>query len=337
MRTNALRWIIVAIVVFALGSFMVAYTVNFTEAAVVTTFGKASEGGKPVGAGLHFRLPYPLQSVTKYDTRIRIVETRLETQQTKDDKQVIVEAFCLWRVHDPLKFFRTFSNAGVRADDHYRAAENKLRDLLRSAMALTGQFALTDLFPPNGGESMLGELELTMRSSLRTASADDQRQSLDDYGIEVAEVGISRVLLPTSTSQSVITRMKENRNKLVASIQAAAQAEADRIRDQASSTAKTILSFAERRAQEIRARGDIEAAGYLAQINERPDLAVFLKNLDLWRDALTKRATLVLSTSFPGLGVLQPDVLSRHPAGEIPGSNLAQISSGELPPPESGN
>jgi hypothetical protein len=47
---------------------------------------------------------------------------KLETQQTADAKQVVIESFCNWRVADPLVFFRKFSNAGDRSEEHFRKA-----------------------------------------------------------------------------------------------------------------------------------------------------------------------------------------------------------------------
>src|SRR5262245_35688907 len=99
------------------------YTVRFTETAVLTTFGKASEADVIKEPGLGLKATDPIQSVTKYDKRVRLLTVKLETQQTADSKQVIVEGFCTWRVDDPLKFFQSFSNAGDRADEHYRKAE----------------------------------------------------------------------------------------------------------------------------------------------------------------------------------------------------------------------
>ena len=50
--------------------FMIAvfsFKINSTETAVVTTFGKIEE--QPAGPGLHFRWPYPVQEIFKFDNR----------------------------------------------------------------------------------------------------------------------------------------------------------------------------------------------------------------------------------------------------------------------------
>lgn len=321
-----LRIALGALFLVALGSFMVTYQVDFTEKAVLTTFGKASGDGNAKEPGLHLKLPYPFQSVTKYDTRTRFVETRAETQLTSDEKQIIVELFCLWRVTDPLAFFRKFSNAGERADQHFFAAEGLLRDMLRSRAAAVGQFSLTQLFPPDRSPSMLAELEEMMRGGMVEAGA---------YGLAIEQVGVSRVLLPQETSEAVIQRMQENRNALVSEIESQGQSRAEKIRSEAELLAQTIRSFAEARAQEIRAQGDIEAKEFFAQMDEHPELAVFLKQLDLYREALMKKATLVITGQFPGLTALDPSVMTGLESGEIPNQLfMEQLGAGQDPTDE---
>src|SRR3954466_12064032 len=106
------------IFLIALLAFTITYTVRFTEAAVLTTFGKADETDVRKDPGLYVKWPYPIQSVTTYDKRTRVLSTKFEQLSTADSRQVVVECFCTWKVSDPLLFFRRFSNAGQRADEH---------------------------------------------------------------------------------------------------------------------------------------------------------------------------------------------------------------------------
>lgn len=312
-------WSVVALFVVAIASFMMTYTVSFNEAAVLTTFGQADEDAEAIREGLHFKLPYPFQAVTKYDTRVRIVQTRAEAIQTADSRQIIVESFCLWRVSDPLQFFRRFNSAGERSSDHYREADRTLRDWLRSSLSLTSRYGLGELFPGEGGTSKLDELEVAILASLRTrASGDEAAGGLEAYGIQVVQVGINRIALPQETTQTVIERMRTNRARLVKAIESRGLAEASAIESQADSNARRIMSFAQLRGEEIKSQGDLEAAQYLAQMAVKPELAVFLKNLDLWREVTAKRTTLLFSTSFPGFELLTPDALSTLVPGEVP-------------------
>ena len=54
----------------------------------------------------------PLIEVKVYDTRARLLQLPGETQQTADDRQIVLEAFVTWSVADPLVFYQRFGGAG---------------------------------------------------------------------------------------------------------------------------------------------------------------------------------------------------------------------------------
>lgn len=302
--------------VLALFAFSSSYTVRFTEVAVKTTFGSANENSIIESPGLHPKLPYPFQSVTKYDKRTRIVQTRSETVQTADDFQIIVESYLFYRVSDPLQFFRSFSNAGDRAQDHYAKAENEvLRDLLRSALGETSRYRMEDLFASQQGASEIPQLEQSVQALL--AEGGTGGQSISDYGIEIIDVGIDRIVLPEETTAAVINRMGANRDRLAERYESEGRSKARLINAEATSQAERIRAFAERRADEILAKGEEEAAPYLAQQNINPDLAVFIQNIKLMREAMAKKFTLIFSTSDYGMQLFDPETLKKS-GGEIP-------------------
>lgn len=301
---------IVLVFLFAIVAFSATFTVRFTESAVVTTFGKAGDNSVIAEPGFQFKWPFPIQSVTKYDTRTRIVQARSETQQTADDFQVIVEAFLTYKVVDPLKFFRSFSNAGDRPIDHYIKAENSvLQDLLRSALGETSKFSITDLYSPEQDASALPELESQVLTQL--IEGGEGGNPLSDYGLTVTFVGIDRIVLPEATTDAVITRMGANRDRLAERFESEGRSQARAIEARAKSDADKIRAFAQRRADEILAKGESEAAPYLAQQNVNPELAVFIQNIRLMRESMAKKFTLIFSTSDYGMQLFDPNILQK--------------------------
>lgn len=300
----------------AIVSFMATYTVRFNEVAVKTTFGKAGPESVVTEPGLKFKWPYPAQQVIKYDKRLRVVETRSETQLTADEFQIIAVSFLTYRVSDPLVFFQRFGNAGDRSIDHFRRSEDVIRDRLRSAMGEVSKYRMDELFTPERGASKLGELETRVMEQLATAG--DGGQGLSDYGIEVEGVGISRIRLPEETTKTVIDRMTANRDKLSKELESQGQSEATAIVARALSDASKIREFANRRAREIEARGEREAAPYLQAQQANAELAVFLQKLELMREAMAKRITLILSVSDYGLDVFSPGAMRDARVGSLP-------------------
>jgi membrane protease subunit HflC len=314
-----LRMLVAVIVLLTILAFMMTFTVRFTESAVVTTFGRASEESVIKDAGLKFKLPYPIQSVTKYDTRQRLVQTRSETLATADNRQIIVEAYMVWRVSDPLKFFQSYGNAGSREDDHVRAAETALRAKLRSAMAETSQFRLTDLLTIDSSGSKLPQLEQRVLGAITTGVGGTGLQA---GGVEAVLVGVSSIELPESVTEQVFKSMEATRRNIAGKAANEGAAAASTIRNSGDEAARKIRSFAERRADAIRGMADSESAPFLAQQSVDPRLAVFLQNIRFMRDTMSKRTTLVLPTSMPGLHLLDPSVAAQLGKGEIPQPRL---------------
>ncbi|MEN0020027.1 MAG: SPFH domain-containing protein [Planctomycetota bacterium] len=314
---SVIRWGALGVILLVLVAVMVSYSVRFTEQAVVATFGRATPDSVVNDAGIKLKWPYPVQTVTKYDTRTRVLETQLEAQQTADDRQIIVEAFLFWRVNEPLSFYQRFSNAGRRASDHYTSAERVLNQRLRSALSEIGNFGLDELFTADAADSRMDELEQEVLAAL---AGGEEGERLADYGVEAAFVGISQIKLSAETTAPIVNRMIENRDRIAKEIEAEGNADAAAIRAKAESDAQRILAFTEQRAQQIRAQGDKEATEYISQMNELPELAMFLTEINLLREAYTQGMTVVVPSSLPGLQTFQPDFLNGLAPGEIPTS-----------------
>ncbi len=324
------RILIVVLIVAIVLAFMMTYTVRFTETAVLTTLGEAREGSIKTEPGLKFKLPYPIQQVTKYDTRARLVETNMETQQTADQQQVVVQAYLLWKV-DPrhtLSFYKKFAGNGERAEDHYKAAENRLRDSLRSALAQVSRYRLDELLASDTSQSRLPDLEAAVLATLNEsagggASADGAeggtgQVTVSDLGVEALSVGITALMMPQDVTRSVFDAMNADRERLAKETTDRGTEQAAAIRVKAKADADRIKAFAQRLAGEIRSKGDREAAELLKQIKGPPELAVFLENMKFLRESIGKTVTVVLPTSLPGMGVFKPDVLNNIQSGEIP-------------------
>lgn len=99
-------------------------------------------------------------------------------------------------------------------------------------------------------------------------------------------VGIHRVRLAQETTQAVNDRIAANRERKAKEIEVPlARPRRRRSGPRPSRAASGSWRSRTRWAKEIEAEGNIAAAKFQAQMNEYPDLAVFLKNLDLIKAA----------------------------------------------------
>jgi modulator of FtsH protease HflC len=320
------RLLIIVLVVFVVLAFMTTYTVKFTETAVVTTFGNAGQDSVITEPGLRFKIPY-VQTVTKYDRRAKFLENRMETQQTADQRQVVVTTYMTWRVADPLKFFQKFGGSGDREADHYKAAEGTLHSQLRAAMSALSRYRLDELLGTK--ESKLARLEKDMMDTLMRTDGGNGTAALSDYGIEPVTVAISAISFPQATSKAVFERMIASRTTVANEAIAQGSSRAETIRKRAEADAQRITAFAERLAGDIRSKGVAEAAQYTRQMASQPQLAVFLKQMEFLREAYAKQATLVFSTGMPGLDIFRPDFITRLGNGKSVPLDVESLGAAE--------
>jgi len=278
--------------------FLLLYTVTFTvrtnEAVVVTTFGKADAGGAyggdGKGEGLHFKWPWPIQDVRRFDTRIQTHEAQLEQVQTADAKQVVVGVYVAWRIKEPLAFIEKVGTT--------KKGDEQLDARLRDAKSELSRFRFDELTHPDPAQNRLEAAEQAMLDRLRK---DVQEQG---YGIEIDSVGVRRLILPDP--KPVFEQMRNTRQKIAQQARSEGQAQASDIRTRAQTGESIILAFAERRAAAIRAEGEAEAAKYYDTFRQNEDLAIFLRQIETLRETLKQNSTFVLDARTEPIGMLVP-------------------------------
>src|SRR5436189_6364411 len=96
--------LLVAVIVLALVVLSGAFAVDRTEYVYVTQFGRLVaiyDGASD--AGLHWRWPWPIQSVQRLDRRLQFFDLPAAELLTKDaageiDKTLTVKAYVCWRI-----------------------------------------------------------------------------------------------------------------------------------------------------------------------------------------------------------------------------------------------
>lgn len=280
---------------FFFAGMLFTYQVRFDEVALITTFGRATERSvvntSGDQAGLHLKWPWPIQTVVRMDRRFFVLEDRLEQQETKDRHVVIAKAFAIWRIDDPLQYHRLFrSNTD---------AEIFLRERLRATKAELSRFTFDELTNADPEKLKIDEIQ--------RALLDRMRADLSGHtcGIEVVDMGISRILLPERITRSVFSRMKQTRQRFAQNARSEGKAVAQSIVAETDSDRQRIMAFAERVAQSIRAQGDAAAARYYAEYNKDPEFALFLRKLESLASSLKGDTTLVLDTDSQPFDLLK--------------------------------
>ena len=283
MNKNAPTLLVAGLVIVVILLMMCAFQVRFTETAVVTRFDQIKDVIGPEQAGLHFKMPWPIDQVHRYDNRLRAFETEFRQLGTEDQKTVILTAFATWRVGDAQQFLKS-----VRKED---TAEQKLRDLLENRVSIVLRtHPLSDLVNVDKEQMKLPQIEDEFLSGIRETAKNN-------YGIELVSVGVKRLGIPESVTKEVFERMKQDREKTIKELRAEGEAKAKEIAVTAEEIAGKILARAEAYAKTLEGQGEAEAAKYYAEFAKHPELAKLLKDRETLQKILAGgRTTLILDS-----------------------------------------
>lgn len=272
------------IVVALLLVYSVAFTVDFKQVGIVKTFGRA---GPPIhgatDAGLHWKWPWPIQSLVPYDARIVVFEDTFEQVQTRDKQNFLVTVFCGWRIKDAGLFLRNIRTVPE--------AEGRLRDAVRSAKSdVIGRYPLADFVNTDPGKMRILDIEQEILQAVAAGA-------MQDYGVEIVTLGIKSLGLPKSVTEKVIANMMEERNREAKAWTGRGEAVADEIISRAETARDQIHEFALAKAKSIRAEGDRAAAEYYAKFKPNPAFAMFLRELEYLQEAFKNNAVFLLDPS----------------------------------------
>lgn len=287
--------IILALLVLVI---LLVYTVSFvvdetSDIVIVMRFGKVNRviDGRE-DPGLHFKWPYPVESMMRYDSRDQLLMSEYTQMSTAEKYTVLVSAFCTWRIENPEKF-----NSSCQTVDNAKA---KLKSIITTIMSgCIGEISMDELVNTDPKAMHIEQICSRIREACN-------KQSMNEYGVSITDLGINRLGLPTGVSQSVITAMSEERSKEISKYQAEGQAIAEAIVSRASAAKEKILAFAERKAGDIRTQGETKAAESYAKFNADPEFSMFLRSVESLRASLKDRSVFLLDAqTLPVLEWLQ--------------------------------
>jgi membrane protease subunit HflC len=267
-----------------------ALVVREGQAVLVTRFGRPVRAD--TGAGLHWKLPWPIDQATWLDLRRRVYEGGHTEMLTRDKKNVIVRTFVVWRIGDPLAFAQS---VGAEGD-----AEGKLDGLLtNAAIGTLGEHDLSAIVSTNPEDLQVDRIE----KELLAASAPAARSS---YGVEIEQIRFERIALPEENVRAVFEQMRAERRQYAAKFRAEGEREASRIRSEAELQAARIRAEGAEQEARIRGQSAAEVAKVYADAHRvDPDLYRFTRSLDSLEKLVTEETTLILRTDAEPFSLLQ--------------------------------
>lgn len=270
--------IAIAISVIA-ASGLVFYQVDEREYVVITQFGDPIKAIKE--AGLNWKWPDPIQSVNRYNNRLMTYEMGETEYLTEDKKNVMVDAYVVWKIDDPIKFMKTVKNR--------LGAETRLGDILSSEIGIgLGQYDLSSLIATDPKNIKFGQMMQEVKGIIS--------QKATDYGTAIADVKITMLNFPERNKLSVFKRMRAERERIAKGYRSEGTEKALKIRADADKQKQIILSKAYEKAQKIKGEGEARAIKIYADAYEK-DIKFYelIRTLESYEKFIDGKTTVVLS------------------------------------------
>lgn len=269
------------VVILLLGALVLAfnslYIVRETERAVLLKFGEVVD--PDISVGLHIKTPF-VHMVRKFDRRILTLDAPTQRFLTIEKKPLDVDFYAKWRVIDTQKFYTATNGEEARA-------EGLLAQRINTG--LRNKFGERTFH-----EVVSGERDLLMTDLTR----DLNEITTSEFGIQLVDVRVKRIDLPSQVSQSVFDRMKSEREREAREHRSTGRELAEKIRATADRQRTVIGANAYRDAQVLRGEGDALAARtYAAAYNVDPEFYAFVRSLEAYRASFSNKGDLLVVDS----------------------------------------
>jgi membrane protease subunit HflC len=303
--------LLVAVIVLALVVLSGAFAVDRTEYVYVTQFGRlvaVYDGASD--AGLHWRWPWPIQSIQRLDRRLQVFDLPAIELLTRDDKgetidkTITVDAYVCWRI-DGEEGVRHF----IRALGTPERAEEVLQPRITSRIgAEISNMKMDDLISVVAPEEAHRRME-RLRDRLLGDAAESRdnlsslrEQAREVYGIDLVDIRLRRTSHPPEVRDAIFARIRSERAKKVADYQGQGAVLAAKIRSQAELEARNILTEAKAAEQEMKGKADAEADRIRNLAHSQDvDFYAFLKKLEEYQRILGDNKSVLLLSSHRDL------------------------------------
>ena len=276
--------ILTIIAIFVLiTAFSSCYCVNENEYAYVIRFSKIERIEK--SAGLHFKIPF-MDSVKFFPKNIQLYDLAPSDVLTSDSKTMSVDSYVLWKISDPMTFYKTLGSIPEAQNRLDAATYNALKNII-------GTMSQDSIITPSVDDG---------RNDLNVVVHEQVKSSTTDYGIEITDV-------PTENEEAVYQRMISDRNQTAEKYRAEGSSEATKMKNDVDKQVNIIVSDAKAQAEEIVAEGEKQYIKLLAETFntvEKENFYIFMRSLDTLKTSLTgEQKTIILGADSELAKILQ--------------------------------
>jgi membrane protease subunit HflC len=297
-------WLILALIATILVAPMCVFTVDRTEYVYLTQFGAhlaTFDGGDDEQAGLHFKWPWPIQSVQRLDRRLQYFDLPGAELLTRDpkrntiDRTLTLDAYVCWRIADAKGVDRFLRSVGTPA-----GAQAILGQRIGSELgAAIGRMELDDLINTDAHKVDAAREQLRKRLLRGDAGTLSLEQAAEtEYGIEVVDIRLRRSNHPAAVREAIFERIRSERSKKKAEYESEGEQAKQNIESEGKLRVEILKTEAEAKSRTLKSAADVEAERILNEAHKKdPQFFTFLNKLEQYQRILgDNKSTLLLST-----------------------------------------
>ncbi len=257
--------ILVALVILAVVVRLSVFTVDMREHVLTFRFGEiVAVDSHP---GLHFKWPF-VNTIMRFPDRVLTYENSEEKFLTGEKKNLIVDYFVTWRITDPSQYYRAVHGSEEGAIQRLSAI---VKEGIKAAIS----------------RRTVQEVVSAERSELMDNMLVQARKRSKELGIDLVDVRVKRIDLSDEVSDSVYSRMRQERQRVAEQLRAEGDEESQRIRADADRQTTVIAADAYRDAEKIRGEGDAKAADiYAKAYGQNPKFYDFYRSMLAYRKSI---------------------------------------------------
>ena len=266
--------VVIVLIVGLLVAMNASFTVDETQQAIITQFGKYIRTIQE--PGLYFRIPF-VQTLHVFEKRVLTQDATAVEYITLDKKRVLVDHVSRWIIEDPLEFYRS-----VRTE---AAALARLDDVL-----------VARLREEIAKHNFIGFIREERETIVATVAKEAHEQA-KRFGIRVIDVRIKRADLPREVQASVYARMEAERQRIAMRYRAEGEQRSQEIRAETDKEREIILARAYQEQMKLTGEGDARATDiYAASFEKNPEFYSFLRRLETYEKVFEEKTTILLDT-----------------------------------------
>ena len=220
--------------------------------------------------GLHFKFPF-VENVKKLDARIQTLDEAPDRFVTSEKKDLMVDSYAKWKIVD-------FSTYYLRTSGSIENARALLKQKINNGLR-------TEFGSRTIKEIVSGDRDSVMIQALASA-----KSSREDLGIEVIDVRVKAINLPTEVSSSIYDRMRAERTAVAKEHRSKGQEQSEIIRATIDAKVTVMLANAQKEAFEVRGEGDALAAKvYADAYNKDAEFFNFFRSLEAYEKSFNTK------------------------------------------------